>query len=94
MSGGGTSGGATNASWGGLTCLSVMRSTSKHKVNSLSVGTETEPFSSMTWPLPLVTRTFWFLRATATGRMEEKKKKEDKSGDLKMRKRRNHGDEK
>lgn len=58
---------------GGLTCLSLTRSTSKHNVNSLSVGTETVSHSSVTWPFPSVMRTFWFLRATATGRMEKKR---------------------
>lgn len=56
-----------------LTCLSERRSTSKHSVNWLSVGTETESDSSVTWLLPLVTRTFWFLRATATGGREEER---------------------
>lgn len=59
---------------GGLTCLSVIRSTSKHSVNSLSVGTETEYDSWVIWPLPLVIKTFWFLRATATGGWREERK--------------------
>lgn len=53
--------------------MSLTRSTSKHNVNSLSVGTETVSHSSVTWPFPSVMRTFWFLRATATGRMEKKR---------------------
>lgn len=65
-----------------LTCLSLSRSTSKHSVNSLSVGMETH--ASVTGPSPPVMRTFWFRRATATGRVErERDEKDEKSGDLK-----------
>lgn len=52
----------------------LVRSTSKQTVSCVSSGTETEPDTLVNWLKLLEMRTFWFLRATATGEMDQEKK--------------------